>query len=145
MYVPVGEKVWLANLVQQTGRGLGAYSGDRFQRGNGLGSVFGSLLRTILPIAKTVGKQALRTGTEVAQDYLQGANIGEAIKTRGKQGARRLVAKGVRAVIKRQTGKGLGIRPRQSSAKTINRTAKRKRQPPKKRKQKSRKDAFGLY
>jgi hypothetical protein len=114
IYVPMGEKVWLANLVQ-TGRGMGAYSGERFQRGSGLGSIFGSLLRSILPmaksVAKTVGKQALRTGAEVAQDYLQGENIRESIKTRGKQGARRVLAKGAQAILKQQRGRGLGVRP----------------------------------
>ena len=106
LYMPIGDKVWLASLVQS---GRGAYSGDRFQRGYGFGSVFGSLLRSVLPIAtsvaKTVGKQALRTGAEVTQDYLQGGNIGESIKQRGRQGVRRLLSKGVRKILQRkQTG-----------------------------------------
>ena len=143
IYTPMGEKVWLANLVQ-TG---GAYSGDRFQRGYGLGSIFGSLIRTILPVvAKTVGKQALRTGAEVAGDFLQGGNIKQSIKTRGRQGVRNLVAKGARAVLKRQTGRGFGVRPRKTTAKTIKGGAKRKKSVQKKmKKPKSRKDAFGLF
>jgi hypothetical protein len=138
LYVPVGEKVWLDNLIQ-SGRGMGAYSGDRFQRGYGLGSIFGALLRSILPVAKsvakTVGRQALRTGAEVAQDYLQGGDIKESIKTRGKQGAKQLLAKGVQKVMR---GRGLGVRSRKP-AKSIKRL-KMQRKPVKRNK-----DALGLY
>ena len=145
LYVPMGDKIWLANLVQQGG----AYHGERLQRGNGLGSIFGSLLRTILPVAKTVaksvGRQALRTGAEVAQDFLQGNNIGASIRKRGKQGTRRLVAQGVQSVLKKQSGGGFGIRPRQPS-KGIKRLQKRKKSAvASRKKKKSRKDALGLY
>jgi hypothetical protein len=139
-YVPVGERVWLSNLLQ-SGRGMGAYSGERFQRGYGLGSIFGSLLRTILPVAKTVaktvGKQALRTGAEVAQDYLQGGDIKESIRARGKQGVQRIMKKGARAVLKKQRGRGLGVRSK-GPAKGIKRLQKT-------RKRKKRVDALGLY
>ena len=140
VYVPVGERVWLANLVQ-TGHGMGAYSGERFQRGYGLGAIFGPLMRTILPIVKgvgkAVGKQALRTGAEVATDVLQGGTFKEALKTRGKAGAKRLIAKGARKI---QRGRGLGVRSR-NPPKTI----KALKKPRKTSKKKKRTDAFGLY
>lgn len=143
-YVPIGEKVWLENMMQ-TGHGMSAYSGERFQRGYGLGAIFGPLLRTILPIVKgvgkAVGKQALRTGVEVASDVLQGDNFAQAIKTRGKAGAKRLLTKGVR---KLQRGRGLGIRPRQP-AKGIKAIRKRRKPVIRKKKKKQRTDAFGLY
>lgn len=143
IYHPVGEKIWLATLVQ-SGRGLGAYSGERLQRGYGLGAVFGSLLRSILPVAKSVGKQALRSSAEVAQDYLQGGNIGQSIQTRGRQGARRLVAKGVARVLNNQKGKGFGVRPK-GKAKGIKGLTKPKKSTISKKKRKTREDALGLY
>lgn len=149
LYVPVNERVWLAQL--QAGRGLGTYTGERYQRGYGLGAIFGSLLRSIMPIVKNVGravgKQALRTGASVAQDVLDGTDIQESLKTRGKQGARRLVRKAVR----RQRGRGVGFRPR-GPTKTIKAITKRKKRVIRKkrtgRKRKTKKkshDTFGLY
>ena len=135
LYVPMGDKVWLANFAQR-GRGLGAYAGDRFQRGYGIGSIFSSLLRSIMPVAKTVGRQALRTGAEVAQDYLQGSNVKSSIRARGKQGARRLAAKGMRAALNRaQKGRGgLGVRSRPSAANSIKGTRKVKKPTSRKKK-----------
>ena len=141
IYIPIAEKVWLSNL-QQRGHG---FSGERFQRGYGLGAIFGPLLRTILPVVKgvgkAVGKQALRTGAAVASDVLQGGNFKEAVKARGKQGVKRLVRKAVRAV--KQRGRGLGVRTRATPLKSI----KGKKKPAKRvtRKRKTRRDALGFY
>ena len=142
LYIPVNERVWLSHL--QSGHGLGMYAGQRYQRGSGFGAIFGPLLRSIMPIAKTVGKvvgkQALRTGAAVASDVLQGANLRDSIKTHGKAGLKRLVRKGTRRLT--QKGRGLGTRPK-GPEKTIKRIA-RKKKPIKRRKKRSR-DALGLF
>lgn len=73
---------------------MSVYSGAQWQRGYGLGSVFGSLLRAAVPVLKSTGKslakQALKTGTEtgiaLAQDALRGRNMKQA-KTRFAQAA----------------------------------------------------------
>ena len=53
-----------------------------YQRGGGIGNIFRSLFRMILPTAKsaaaTVGKQALSTGAQIASDLVQGRDIKEA-------------------------------------------------------------------
>ncbi len=143
IYVPMGERVWLANLTQR-GKGLDAYSGERFQRGYGLGSIFGSLIRSILPIAKkvakTVGRQALRTGAEVAQDYLQGEDLAGSIKTRGRAGAKRVLNKGTRKI--QQRGQGLGQRSK-TKAKGIKVIKKAKK--PVVRKKRQKRDTLGLF
>ena len=62
------------------------FVGARIQRGHGLGSIFGGLFRSVLPLLKslgmTVGKQALRTGAQMAGDVLGGQNIKESAKSR---------------------------------------------------------------
>ena len=144
MYVPLGDMAWLANFIQ-SGRGLGSYSGNRFQRGYGLGSMFRSMLQSLLPVAKNIGKQALRAGAEVTGDYLQGDNIKSSIRKRARQGTRRLLTKGAKAILDKQTGDGLAVRPRKSTAKSIKRVVKRKTPVIPKRKPYKRSDAFGLY
>jgi hypothetical protein len=68
-----------------------------YQRGAGLGSVFRGIFRALLPIAKTAGKsigrQALATGAQIASDVVSGKPIKEAVKRRGKAGATNLLRK----------------------------------------------------
>jgi hypothetical protein len=54
--------------AKQTGHGLNGYQGIAYQRGNGLGSFFGRLFRSILPVAKRIGKSALKTVGREALD-----------------------------------------------------------------------------
>lgn len=100
----------------QRGRGLHniGFVGSRYQRGAGLGSIFKGLFRAILPIAKqagkhalrAVGKEALRTGVNVAGDLAAGRKFGASIKEHGVHGIENLVKKGVRKVEKLQKGRG---------------------------------------
>lgn len=80
----------------QTGGGIGrsgyggishVYIGSPNQRGHGIGSFLGGLFRRIIPLlkqgARTVGKEALRSGVNVANDILdKGMQPREAFKTR---------------------------------------------------------------
>ena len=78
-------------LRQQRGGNIAGFRGARMQRGYGIGSIFKSLARYAIPLfkqgAKVVGKRALQAATEVGQDVLQGKNVKEAFKSRGKQAA----------------------------------------------------------
>ncbi len=137
-YVQPSERAWEV-FFQQTGRGLPGYQGTQYQRGAGIGRLFGSLIRTFIPIAKsvgkTVGKQALKTGAAVAADAISGRNIGESFEEHGKAGAAKLLQKGVKKLDKKpakrrkkqQKGRGLGYRsaPRQTRG-AIKGAAKRK-------------------
>ena len=69
------------------------FRGVRYQRGYGLGGVFRKLFRYIVPfvkehgvpILKTVGKTALNSATNLANDALEGKNIKESAKQRLKE------------------------------------------------------------
>ena len=55
------------------------FAGAHYQRGHGLGSLFGGLLRSAMPLIKrgavALGKGALKTGVRIAGDVLSGQNI----------------------------------------------------------------------
>ena len=62
------------------------YSGGRWQKGYGIGSVFRGLFRLAMPIMKRVGKKALRTGVKtgvgLATDALAGRDLKSSLKRR---------------------------------------------------------------
>jgi hypothetical protein len=76
--------------LQRGGFAMPYFAGARYQRGHGLGSIFGSIfrgLKSIFPsVMKTVGRHALTTGVNIANDVLEGKNIKEAAKTHGLRG-----------------------------------------------------------
>jgi hypothetical protein len=88
------------------------FNGPAYQRGRGLGGLFGKIFRAAVPLlkgtvapmlktgAKAVAKEALRTGVGVAGDMLEGGSGVESFKLRGKAGARRLAQQGVRKMEK---------------------------------------------
>ena len=67
--------------LDQVGHGQ-YFSGAAFQRGYGLGNIFASLGKAILPlvksVAKTIRKQALKNGVAFASDVLAGKNVKQA-------------------------------------------------------------------
>lgn len=73
--------------------------GVGYQRGRGLGNIFGSLFRMVQPLfksgLKTIGRQLLSTGAQVLDDYDQqpGGNFKEILKARGKEGISALTNK----------------------------------------------------
>lgn len=94
--------------LNQVGSGLPYYSGSTgLQRGHGLGGLIGSLFRTAMPLLKkgaaAVGRQALQTGVEIAEDVMGGKNVKSSARNRVRQAGRQL---GSRAAKKIQTGRG---------------------------------------
>lgn len=83
--------------LSQAGRGYPVYVGRRYQRGHGLGSILGGLFKSAAPLlkkgAKFLGKEALKTGLNVASDALQGENVGQAIKKRAKETGQDIVTR----------------------------------------------------
>ncbi|GFS59567.1 uncharacterized protein F54H12.2 [Trichonephila inaurata madagascariensis] len=65
--------------VNQAGNGLSYYQDQSFQKGYDIGGWFKRLFRTALPFltrgAKSVGKEVLKTGTQIAKDLLRGTRI----------------------------------------------------------------------
>ena len=87
--------------LQQVGHGLPVFHGSSAQRGHGLGNILGALFRSAVPLlkrgAKTLGKEALRTGVEIVGDVVEGRSIRDAAKSRsiaaGKRVAKRAVSR----------------------------------------------------
>ena len=108
IYVQPSDKEW-AQYYSQQGSG---FIGLPYQRGGNLGSIFRGIFRALFPLAKSagkaIGKQALRTGAEIASDVVGGTKLSESIKRRGKSAAANLMTK---AATKLQEGGRLGKRP----------------------------------
>ena len=81
--------------AQQVGGALPYFAGARVQRGHGIGSLFGGLLRSVAPLIKrgalALGNRALKTGAQIAGDILSGENIRTAAKRRTKTAGRDLL------------------------------------------------------
>ncbi|GFY77377.1 uncharacterized protein F54H12.2 [Trichonephila inaurata madagascariensis] len=86
--------------VNQAGNGLSYYQGQSFQKGYGIGGWFKRLFRTALPFltrgAKSVGKEVLKTGTQIANDLLEGQNLEDAAKHRAKETGRKLAREAIK-------------------------------------------------
>ncbi len=118
LYYGDNPQLWARFFAAQTG---GNFVGDPYQRGGfALGSLLRGIARTVLPIVgrigKSVGKEALRTGLNVASDATAGVLIKESFETHGRQAARNLLRRGAQAM-------GATKRTRASKA-----TRRRKRQ-----------------
>ena len=94
-------------LRQQRGGNIAGFRGARMQRGYGIGGIFKSLARYAIPLfkqgVKVVGKRALKAAAEVRQDVLQGKNVKESFKLRGKQAVSDVAENASKKVM---TGKG---------------------------------------
>ena len=81
--------------MRQIGHGSPYLSGAAYQKGYGLGGIFSSIAKTIMPLikssAKTVGKQVLRSGVGFASDVLKGKNAKQAAIDRAKSGGSHLL------------------------------------------------------
>ena len=74
--------------IHQAGKGYPVFEGRRYQRGHGLGSIFEGLFKAAMPLlkngAKTLGREALKTGLNIVGVVVQGRNIKQAAKSRLK-------------------------------------------------------------
>ena len=72
--------------ARQAGGALSYFARVPYQRGHGLGSLFGGLQRSAMPLIKrgalALGIGALKTGVRIAGDVLSGQNIKTAAKRR---------------------------------------------------------------
>ena len=98
---------YVDHYTRQLGRGHPVFRGAPTQKGFGLGNILGGLFRTAMPLitqgAKTLGRQALRTGLGIAQDAMEGKNVKTAARSRLKQTGRRLTRRAVQNVDSRLT------------------------------------------
>ena len=94
--------------INQSGSGMPVYRGSTgLQRGYGLGGLLGGLFRSAMPILKkgamAVGREALQSGMDIAQDVMKGENVKTAAKRRMKTAGRNM---GRKALNKLQRGRG---------------------------------------
>ncbi len=127
-------------LEQQQGRGISVVRGSPWQMGHGqmgygLGGLFCSVARSVMPMvksgAKALGNIALNSGKNVLGDVLAGQNIKEAAKARAVEAAnvaKNKVMERVRTYA--QTGSG----GRTKQPRTGSKGTKCKRETAKKRK-----------
>ena len=110
-YVPESQAFWLSQIRahqrEQSGGVRLYYTGTGYQRGTGFGNIFGSIFRSILPVAKAglkvmrpVAKTAVRdlasTGISALSDAIEGG--GDPVQ-KLKSGAKSAAAKAVRGVM----------------------------------------------
>ena len=76
------------------------------QRRYGLGSIFKSVARSVMPSLKQLGKSALTTGLEVLQDVAKGQNIKTAVKKRLKENSFAFLDDTVSRIAPRKSIKG---------------------------------------
>lgn len=120
-------------LRQQRGGNIVGFRGARVQRGYGIGGIFKSLARIAIPLfkrsAKAVGKRALKAATEVGQDVLEGKNVINSAKSRGKQAVndmaeaatnKLMIGRGRKKGIKRAAPGKTAIRAPTKKVKTSN-------------------------
>lgn len=69
---------------RQSGGAMPVFVGRRYQRGHGIGSMLSGLFRKVVPFikdnVKNIGMNLLRTGTDIAQDMIQGKKFKEAAR-----------------------------------------------------------------
>ena len=128
-YIPESEKLWIQYFSDQANQSGAGFIGLPYQRGAGIGSIFRSIFRALLPIAKSasksIGKQALSTGAQIASDLVAGDSIKAATKRHTKAGAAALLNQ---AAKKLQSGNGIGKRPATKRKSSVKKKTANKRQ-----------------
>ena len=137
-------------LEQQQGRGMGVFRGSPWQMGHsqvgyGLGGLFRSVARSVMPIvksgAKSLGNIALNSGASLLGDVLAGKNLKEAAKTQAREAANTARDKAVRK-LQTMSQTGNGKRPKKRGKKRKSTTPAARSRQTKKRKT-SPEDIFG--
>ena len=97
------------------------------QAGAGIGKVFGSLFKFLLPLVKkggrSLGKHALHTGMNIVHDVLSGEKLKEAAKHRVKETGNKIV-NDVKVKIDQMTGSGGNKRQGPPAQSIIRKSAK---------------------
>lgn len=101
--------------LKQSGSGVPVFVGSRGQRGHGIGSVLGGLFRSAVPMLKrglaNFGRQALRTGLDIANDVVEGGNFRESAKRHAVSGLKDFARNTIKdisesEVLSNQSGSG---------------------------------------
>ena len=82
--------------LNQSGGGLPIFHGATRQRGYGIGGIFTNIFRRIAPVlknvAKTTGKQLVKTGANFVADVIDGKTLKKAALSNLSSGGQKLVS-----------------------------------------------------
>ena len=121
---------YLRYYLDQQGHGMTVFRGSPWQIGHGqmgygLGGLFRSVARAVMPMvksgAKTLGNIALKSGANFVGDVLAGKNVKEAAKARTLEAANVAKRKAVNKLMN-QTGSG-----KRGSKQAAKKTAKKRK------------------
>ena len=91
---------------QYGGSSYTPFVGLPYQRGAGIGSIFRSLLRFLIPIGreagKAIGRQGLESGVRVMSGVLDGQDLRQSLEHEGRTGLKNLLDKASNNLAKRQ-------------------------------------------
>ena len=140
MHQPMNEKQWDSYYLQK-GSGKDSFNNGftkrlGFKRGTGFGSVFGHLVRTVIPISKAKNVSKNKTNVKVS-NAKNPAQVKRKIRKRKKTTPKR--------IVQQQTGKGIGVRPRKRLQRALGPPKSIKRVVKKKQKPRKIKRKFGLF
>ena len=111
-------------IREQIGEGVQVYGGSTIHRGHGIGSVVSGLVRSTIPMLKSVGrslgKELLTTGSRIASDLLGGDDVGKSTARHAKAASSRLLDRLDKHVNSRP-------RPRANKRPHVAKSTKRKR------------------
>lgn len=121
----------LANNNNQWGGAAAGYTifhGMPYQRGAGIGALFKSLMRHLIPLGKEIGaalgQQGLRSTSNVLTGVLEGKPLKSALKDEGRSGAQQLLQKASTRLAEHQQ-QGEGMRNKKCSVKRKPSTGKK--------------------
>ena len=104
--------VYMDYYLNQAGGKMPTFVGARYQRGHGIGNILKTITRFALPWikkgAQAMGRQALKTGVDIAGDVLAGENVKATAKRHMSQGLKQLVKQQQQQYLQQphQAGKG---------------------------------------
>lgn len=113
----------------QQAAGLPSFAGPLVQQGHGIGGIFKSLFRSVIPlfrsaapvlkkVAKTAAKEVVRTGANVVDDVIDGERISDALAKRGNEAFQRTVRRGTKRIRKLLSGPASGRVQKKRARKT---------------------------
>lgn len=71
--------------TNQAGFGFNVFKGTPVHTGNGIGSFFGKLARSAMPLVKKAAKSVFKTGVNIASDALRGEDVAQSAIHHGKR------------------------------------------------------------
>lgn len=104
------------------------FHGIPYQRGAGIGSIFKSILRYLIPLGKeagaAIGRQGLQSTSNILSNVLEGKNLREALKDETRSGVKNLLNKAAERVGQMGNGRRRKRKIFNEKLKTINKREK---------------------